>query len=324
MTGHRFHGVYPVLYAFFGPDGRLDVEAMRRQVEHCVAAGAHGLMVLGLVTEVTKMDVNERRAVVECVNELNAGRLPLAVTVAEPSVETQIAFARAARACGADWVILQPPAARCGGEAELIRFFGRVADALDFPVAIQHNPFNLDVWLSVEGMVALHRQHPNITVLKGEGTAVETERLVAATDGKLAVFGGHGGIEYLSVLRAGAAGLIPAPDCLPVQVRIYELFRKGTPEALAEAERLHKEVLPLIVFMIRSIPGLLCYGKRFMARRLGIDRVYDRAPALAPTAFGLAEIDRLFEALSALERKEGLALHHQHRTSDVIDAGPGA
>ncbi|WP_216074304.1 hypothetical protein, partial [Acinetobacter baumannii] len=68
----------------------------------------------------------------------------------------------------------------------------------------------------------------------------------------------HGGVEYLSVLRAGAAGLIPAPDCLPVQVRIYELFREGTPTALAEAERLHKELLPLIVFMIRSIPALLC------------------------------------------------------------------
>ena len=40
--------------------------------------------------------------------------------------------------------------------------------------------------------------------------------------------------------------------------------------ALAEAERLHKEVLPLIVFMTRGIPTLLAYGKRFMARRLGL------------------------------------------------------
>lgn len=303
---HRFHGVYPVLYAFFGENGRLDEEAMRRQVEHCIAAGAHGLMALGLVTEVNKMDVRERLETVELVGRLNAGRLPYAVTVGEPSIDGQIAFARDARSAGADWVILQPPPARGGGEAELIRFFGRVADALDFPVAIQHNPFNLDVWLSVEGMITLHRQHANVSVLKGEGTAVETERLIAGTDGRLDVFGGHGGIEFLSVLRAGATGLIPAPDCLPLQVRIYELYREGTPEALGEAERLHKGLLPLIVFMIRSFPALLCYGKRFMARRLGLDKVVDRAPAIAPTAFGLAEADRLFEALGALEREEGL------------------
>ena len=27
-----FRGIYPILYAFFGPDGRLDEAAMRRQV----------------------------------------------------------------------------------------------------------------------------------------------------------------------------------------------------------------------------------------------------------------------------------------------------
>jgi dihydrodipicolinate synthase/N-acetylneuraminate lyase len=303
MTAYPFHGVYPVLYAFHGPDGRLDRDAMQRQVEHCIAAGAHGLMVLGLVTEVHKMDVAERRAIVELVGRLNAGRLPYAVTVAEPSIDGQIAFARMAQAAGAGWVILQPPQAQGGGEAELMRFFGRVADGLDIPVAIQHNPFNLSVWLSTEGMVELNRQHPNFILLKGEGTAVETERLVDATAGKLAVFGGHGGIEFLSVLRAGAAGLIPAPDCLSVQVRIYELFRRGTPEALAEAERLHRELLPLIVFMVRSIPALLCYGKRFMARRLGLSGVVDRAPAIAPSSFGLAEMERFYGHLERLEHE---------------------
>jgi 2-keto-3-deoxy-L-arabinonate dehydratase len=260
-------------------------------------------MALGLVTEVNRMDVRERMEVVELVGSLNRGRLPFAVTIGEPSVAGQIAFARDAQAAGADWVILQPPPARGGGELELMRFFGSVADALNCPVAIQHNPFNLDVWLSVESMVSLHRQHPNVTLLKGEGTAIETERLIDSTGGHLAVFGGHGGIEYLSVLRAGAAGLIPAPDCLPVQVRIYELFREGTPQALEAADRLHKELLPLIVFMIRSIPSLLCYGKRFMAERLGLEEVFDRAPAAAPTEFGLSEMQRLLRDLERLESR---------------------
>jgi 4-hydroxy-tetrahydrodipicolinate synthase len=294
LDQYTFHGVYPVLYAFFDSNGRLDAEAMRLQVEHCIEAGAHGLMALGLVTEVNKMDVRERMEVVELVGSLNRGRVPFAVTIGEPSIAGQIAFAREARAAGADWVILQPPPARGGGEPELIRFFGQVAE---------HNPFNLDVWLSVEGMVTLHRQHANITVLKGEGTAVETERLIAGTDGKLAVFGGHGGIEFLSILRAGAAGLIPAPDCLPVQVKIYELFRDGSPEAITEAERLHKELLPLIVYMIRSIPALLCYGKRLMAERLGLSEVIDRAPAIDPTEFGLLEMRKLLRDLERLEHQ---------------------
>jgi len=50
-----FRGIYPILYAFFGPDGRLDEAAMRKQVRCCLAGGAHGLAVLGLATEVNKL-----------------------------------------------------------------------------------------------------------------------------------------------------------------------------------------------------------------------------------------------------------------------------
>ena len=37
--------------------------------------------------------------------------------------------------------------------------------------------------------------------------------------------------------RAGRAGLIRAPDCPPVQIRMFELFQESTPTSLAEAER---------------------------------------------------------------------------------------
>lgn len=294
MPSFPFHGIYPVLYAFHRPGGALDHDAMRRQVEHCLASGAHGLMVLGLITEVGKHTTAERHEIVGVVAEALGKRRPYMVTVGEATAAAQLAFAREARRNGADIIILQPPP-QIENEAALLRFFGSTADALDCAVAVQHNPFNLAVNLSIDGLVALHRNHPNLTVLKGEGTAIETAELLERTGGRIANFSGHGGIEFLSNLRAGVAGLIPAPDQLAVQVRIYELFRKGTPEALAEAERLHAEVLPLIVFMIRSIGQALCYGKRFYARQIGVDICHDRPPFQLPTAFGLAESERLWQ-----------------------------
>ena len=46
--------------------------------------------------------------------------------------------------------------------------------------------------------------------------------------------------------------------------------------------------------MTRGVPGMLCYGKRVMARRLGFAEVFDRPPALPPTPFGLGEMERVF------------------------------
>jgi 2-keto-3-deoxy-L-arabinonate dehydratase len=297
----RRAGIYPVLYAFWDENDRLDRDLMKAQVEHCIDAGAHGITVLGLVTEVHKMDVRERLVCVEMVGQLIGGRVPYAVTVGEPTLHGQIAFAREAKAAGADWVILQPPAIKGFSEAELVRFFGAVADALDIGVAVQNNPVNLDVWLSVQGLVTLARNHPNITLLKGEGFSVDIARVIEETDGHFDVFGGHGGKEFMALLRSGGAGLIPAPDCLPVQLRIFELFRQGTPEALDEAERLHREVLPLIVFMTHAVPSLLTYGKRLFAEKIGLPLPLDRIPVARPTVFGLQETARFLEALRLLE-----------------------
>lgn len=283
-----YAGIYPILYALWGADGRLDEDAMAAQVEHCIAAGAHGIAVLGLVTEVHKMDVNERRALVEMVGARIAGRVPYAVTIGEPSTAGQIAFARAARDAGADWVILQPPAIKGTSQADLIRFFGTVADAAGVDVAVQNNPVNLDVSLSPAGLVDLNRQHPNIRILKGEGVGIDIAAVIEGSGGAYDVFGGHGGIEFPSLLRAGGAGLIPAPDFLAPQVAMFEAWRTGDRDT---AEAIHRALLPGIVFMSRSVPGMLCYGKRIMARRLGVE-VHERAPALTPTAFGLSEMER--------------------------------
>lgn len=291
-----WHGIYPILYAFWDASGRLDRDAMKRQVEHCVESGAHGIAVLGLVTEVHKMDVNERLHLVELVGDLIDGRVPYAVTVAEPSAAGQIAFGRKAASAGADWLILQPPPVKGMSQVDLIRFFGSVADAVDVAVAVQNNPVNLDVSMSVEGLVELNRVHPTISILKGEGWSVDIERVIAGSEGAYSVFGGHGGIEFPALLRSGGAGLIPAPDFLLAQVALYEHWRAGRQ---AEAEEIHRRLLPAIVFMSRSVGGMLCYGKRLMAKKLGLTTFHERGPAMRPTDFGLAELDLLMAEIDA-------------------------
>lgn len=292
----EWSGVYPVLYAFWNTDGTLDEPAMRAQVEHCISSGAHGICVLGLVTEVHKMDVTERLALVEMVGDMIGGRVPYAVTVAEPSREGQIRFARAAEQAGADWVILQPPAIKGTGQAEIIDFFGTIAGAVDLDVAVQNNPVNLDVSLSAAGLVELNRRYPNIRLLKGEGFSVDIARVIEHSDGAFRVFGGHGGIEFPALLRSGGAGLIPAPDFLAPQVKFFELWQAGRE---AEAMRIHQHLLPSIVFMSRSLDGMLCYGKRLYADLAGIEIRAERRPALAPTEFGLAEVARFGDAIRA-------------------------
>jgi dihydrodipicolinate synthase/N-acetylneuraminate lyase len=288
-----FRGVYPMLYAFFDAEGQLDREAMRRQVEHCTASGAHGVAALGLGTEVKKLSPEERHAVMEWAAEDLKGRLPLAITVFGATPEEQIAFVRAAAEQGADWVILQPPQPSAAGagaritEDRLVDFFGAVADAAPVPVAIQNAPQYIGVGLSSAGLDRLSRRHPNVRLLKAEGSAVETRALIELTEGRMGVFQGRGGMEFTDVMRAGCVGMIPSVESCHVQARIFELMQSGRAADEAEAERLYAGLAPLILFLMQSVDQFLCYGKRLTAERLGLGPVHDRAPAQAPTAFGL-------------------------------------
>jgi 2-keto-3-deoxy-L-arabinonate dehydratase len=306
MPNTSFHGIYPILYAYFDQAGALDRQAFARQVDACVAHGAHGVAVLGLATEVGKLDVRERRQVVEWVGDAIAGRLPYAVTIGEPSVPGQVEFARAAVAAGARWVILQPPAVAGVAEAEYVRFFGQVADRVTVPVAIQNAPGLLATSLSNAALRELSHQHPNVCLLKAEGPATYVRQLIEDTEGRFDVFNGYAGLQLPNSLRAGCVGLIPAPDIFDPQVRVYELMRTGRPADEAEAERIHRELLPLIVFLMASVENFLCYGKRLLARRLGLGPVHSRAPSLQPTPFGLACLERYAAHLGPLDPRAAL------------------
>lgn len=278
-----------MLYGLFAADGALDRVAMRKQVEAVVSSGAHGLAILGLATEVGKLDTGERRDLLDCVAEAVDGRLPFAVTIAEPSVAGQITFGRAAAVAGAQWLILQPPPGGAS-EADLLRFFGAVADGVSLPVAIQNAPDYLGVGLSNQGLATLRRSHGNLSLLKAEGSPTTLRQLIEETDGAYQVFNGRAGIELTESLRAGCVGLIPGAETADVQAAIYDLVLAGDD---AEAERRFRALLPLLLFLMESIRHLVCYGKRLAARRMDLGPIHDRAPAAAPSAYGLDLLERL-------------------------------
>ena len=293
----RPHGIWPILYAFFGRDGALDRAAMRRQVRAVLAAGAPGMAVMGLATEVGKLSPAERRQVVEWAAEDLEGRIPLAVTIFGATPQEQSDAVAQAAACGAAWVVLQPPRLPGISEAELVEFFSAVIDRSPVPAGIQNAPELIGIGLGPAAIAELARRCANFTVLKGEGPATLIARVVEETEGKLAVFNGRGGLELPDNLRAGCAGLIPAPDCFEAQIAIYEAMRRGDE---AEAERLYREILPAIVFVMQSVDHLICYGKRLAAARLGLE-VFDRDPGLAPNDFGLAAVARFARALGPMK-----------------------
>lgn len=278
-----FPGIHCVLYALFDATERLDPAAMAAQVAYVRAAGADGITVLGLATEVAKLTFDERCHIIRWARA-NALDLPLSVTIAGNSVAEQLALIAVAEKAGADWLILQPPLAGTYAAAEYVDFFARVGGATRLPFAIQNAPQYLGRSLSDDDIVTLRARCPGFTQIKSETGAVELAALIARVGPDITVLNGRGGLEMTDCLRAGVQGFIVAPDVLPGVLRCWRAWASGD---IAVAETEYAAFLPAALFGMQSLEHLICYGKRIFGLRAGIP-VHDRAPAMRPTPFGLS------------------------------------
>ncbi len=278
-----YTGIHAVLYALFDTQGKLDREAMRAQAQLMLDEGVDGCTVLGLATEVQKLNPEEQRNCIAWLAEDLAGTLPFSVTISGNSVAVQRDLAQCALDHGADWLILQPPTVGNYSGAVYLDFFSAVARGFDAPFAIQNAPQYLGRSLTLEDINRLQQANPRFSLIKAEISAVALASLSDSTQNTMTILNGRGGLEMTDCLRAGADGFVLAPDIIDFSKRIYDHWQRGETEA---AESLYSQALPAMVFMMQSIEHLICYGKRVFGLRAGI-AIHDRAPAMTPTAFGL-------------------------------------
>lgn len=279
----RFGGIHAVLFALFDAEERLDHAAMAAQMAWVRQAGAEGVVVLGLATEVAKLTGAEKRQIIDWAAE-DRGDLPLGVTITGNSVAEQRALADHAVGAGADWLILQPPLAGTYGAGEYLDFFARVGADQPVPFAVQNAPQYLGRSLSADDLASLAARCPGFTHVKSETSAGDLAGLIALAGDRLTVMNGRGGLEMTDCLRVGCDGFIVAPDVLTGVVVCMARWRKGD---VAGAEAAYASFLPAATFGMQSLEHLVCYGKRIFGMRAGIT-IHDRAPALRPTEAGLA------------------------------------
>jgi 4-hydroxy-tetrahydrodipicolinate synthase len=286
-----------MIYCYFDKYGEIFEDPIKVAVNSMIEYNIHGLAVLGLASEVNKLSYKNKLKLLECVCDANQKRVPLSVTVSENSVVGQINFIKTAKEYGGDWFVLQPPPVPDASEEQLVDFFSAVIEKVDAPVGIQNAPQYLGFGLSNAGIKTLLHRHSNFKLIKTEFGSCDVKKLFEDTDGKIDIFNGVGGCELPDVLRAGAAGVIPGSESFDVLFKVYNNMRMNNEQ---EAEKLYREILPLLLFLEDSIDHLVNYGKIALARRLKVSAGSPALPSTSCTDFGLQVIQRYIDVLPKL------------------------
>ena len=252
---------------------------------------------LGLGTEANKLSRAERHQAMTWVIEDVGGRVPVAVTVGDPNLVEMIDSAKAARAAGAAWLILQPPRPPIASR-ELIRYFGAVAAAVDCPVGIQNAYLSfLASASSPAELVELHQAQPNVEIVKAESSALTVGNLIDKLEGRMAVFNGRAGLELTDNFRAGVDGMIPGTETIDLQMGVARAMAAGNE---AEADALYRRLLPFIAFGMQGIEHFVLHGKLMAALRMGLAPSGRRIPSDILTARGEDWVRRFAAELGPL------------------------
>ena len=209
-------GVHPMLFTAFDKQSRQNCVATERMVDAAIFAGAHGIAILGELSEFSRQSPAEQRRLMEWVAERIQGRVRLCVSISAPDVGGQVEMLRAARDVGATWAMLQPPPLPGLADFELLRFFSRVADKAEIPISVRNVPKGLGLGLTAAELKRLKRSNPNLVAVKLEADSVSIAETVDELEGELDVINGRGALEMTDCLQAGAVGIMPGIESIDV------------------------------------------------------------------------------------------------------------
>lgn len=247
MTTDRFRGVFAIPPTPFDDAGNLDEPSLRRCVDFCVAAGAHGVVTPVNASESIALTDAERLRVAEIAVEQAAGRVPVIIGVSGVGTAASELYSRHAAETGADAVMAMPPYVKHPPAGEIFDFYAAVARAADpLPVWVQDYIGPVGTPIAPPLLAKVLSEIPNVSYLKEE-TAHAPQVITAvrelAGDDLKGVMGGMAGRYMLEEYRRGACGTMPACEVADAHVKIWDALDGGDE---AEARRLHTMLLPLL------------------------------------------------------------------------------
>ncbi|MCL6552607.1 MAG: dihydrodipicolinate synthase family protein [Firmicutes bacterium] len=287
-------GVYTILPTPFADDGRLDLASLERVVEFALAAGVHGLTILGILGEAHKLGEDERRQVVDTVVRRTAGRVPVVVGASAPATDLAIRYGQEAQALGATALMVAPPVNLRSLDA-VREYYRRVHDATQAPLVVQDEPVFSGVVMPAAFLAALTDDLPRARAIKLEElpSPLKVAQVLAAARQPVAVYGGMGGVYFYEELVRGAAGTMTGFAFPEVLVAIYTAYTAGD---RAGARAIFYRYLPLIRY--EGQPGIgLALRKELLRRRGVIASAAIRHPGPVLDPGSRAELDELLRVL---------------------------
>jgi 4-hydroxy-tetrahydrodipicolinate synthase len=292
MVDRTMRGVYPILAMPFDAQYRIDVEDLQKEVEFCIAGGAHGLGI-AMASEIFKLSEAERDLATKTVVDQVNGRVPVVVNTGAHGTDLAIEYSKRAQELGADAVMVIKPTAIPTTDSEVREYFRRISSAISIPI------FQQDIGTAPLGpglivQIANEAEMACYAKVESPPTPPRVAEAVERGGTKLIVFGGAGGNFFLEELRRGSVGTMPGSTIPEVFRKTWDLYQNGDDDG---ATRCFSRYGGLLRELGQAL-GISFHLTKEVMRLRGVFKTnLVRHPAARPDDLAFIEIRRMIESL---------------------------
>ncbi|MCE9566914.1 MAG: dihydrodipicolinate synthase family protein [Planctomycetes bacterium] len=239
-------GVFPAVCTQFNADQSLNVPGTLSHIDAMLAAGVHGLVMLGSVGENTTLDINEKRELFKATVDHVKKRVPVLTGVAEYTTAGACRWAAEAAKLGADGLMVLPAMVYKTDSRETIAHFRTVAKATDLPIMIYNNPPAYKVDITPE-MFAEMADEPKFACIKeSSDNPRRITDIINLVGNRYPLFAGVDDL-FLECMMLGAVGWISGlVNAFPHENRmIWDLASAGKWKEALEIYRWYTPLLHL-------------------------------------------------------------------------------
>src|SRR3954470_7343017 len=241
-----WRGVFPAVCTQFHDDYSLNVAATLAHVEAMLAAGVHGLVMMGSVGENTTLEPHEKKELLKATVAHVRKRVPVLTGVAEYTTAGACRWAAEAAKLGADGLMVLPPMVYKTDDRETIAHFRTVAKATDLPIMVYNNPPAYKVDITPEMFVEMADEPKFACIKESSDNPRRITDIINLTGDRYVLFAGVDDL-FLECLMLGAVGWVSGlVNAFPRENRlIWDLAVAGKWEKAREIYRWYTPLLHL-------------------------------------------------------------------------------
>lgn len=276
--------------------GSVNFSEAARIAQYLAKSGSDGLVVAGSTGESPALTFDEKVELFRTVREAVGSDTIVVAGTGTNVTATSIELTEAAEQVGVDGVMLVVPYYNKPTQEGMYRHFRAVAESTSLPVMLYNVPGRTGQNMTPETVSRLAEDVPNIVAIKeASGNLEQAAWIRRLTPENFTLYSGDDGLT-LPMLAVGAKGIVSVAAHV-VGERIQEMIRCYEQGEVAEATRIHLELLPIFKAMFVTTNPIPV--KKAM-ELLGFATGPLRLPLCEPTDSETMAIRQAMEALALL------------------------